>query len=455
MRLRIVALVVATSSLVLVSFLLPLALVLRTLAADRAVSAATVQAQSLAPLVASLATRSLRLTVAQVDAGGGALVTVFLPDGTNVGAPAAASPSVALARHGASFSSAVAGGVEVLVAVEGLPAGTAVIRSFVPDAELHHGVTRAWLLLLGVGTFLLLLSVVVADQLARSLVRPLIAVAHAAERLAAGDLSARAAVAGPPEVRLAGSGLNRLATRIGDLLARERESVADLSHRLRTPLTALRIDAESLRDSRLIDDVAMMERTVSEIIREARRQGGETRRMPCDAARVIAERAAFWRPLAEDQDRRMSVSVPHDPALVQVPSDDLAACADVLLENVFTHTPEGAGLAIRVSHRAGGGAWLVVSDDGPGFPPGGPVRRGLSGGGSTGLGLDIARRIAQESGGTLTIGPSPSGGARVAIGLGGPPGAGASPRRRWHRPARTSPAGTAPAAGHGHRDQHL
>jgi signal transduction histidine kinase len=431
MRLRIVALVVATSSLVLVSFLLPLALVLRTLAADRAVSAATAQAQSLAPLVASLGTRSLRLTVAQVNAGSGTPVTVFLPDGGVIGSPAAASKSVELARHGASFSTAVAGGVEVLVAVDGLPGGTAVIRSFVPDAELHHGVTRAWLLLLAVGTFLLVLSVAVADQLARSLVRPLIAVAHAAERLAAGDLSARAAVAGPPEVRLAGAGLNRLATRIGDLLARERESVADLSHRLRTPLTALRIDAESLRDSRLIDDVAMMERTVSEIIHEARHQRGEARGLPCDASQVIAERAAFWRPLAEDQDRQMRVSVPPDSALVQASRDDLAACADVLLENVFTHTPEGAGLTVRVSHRAGGGAWLVVSDDGPGFPPGGPVRRGLSGAGSTGLGLDIARRIAEGSGGTLTIDQSPSGGGRVALSLGAPPGSGVPPRRRW------------------------
>jgi signal transduction histidine kinase len=76
------------------------------------------------------------------------------------------------------------------------------------------------------------------------------------------------------------------------------------------------------------------------------------------------------------------------------------------------------------------GAWFVVSDDGPGFPPGGPVRRGLSGAGSTGLGLDIARRLAEESGGTMTIGQSPSGGGRVALSLGGPPGAG-EPRRRW------------------------
>jgi signal transduction histidine kinase len=432
MRLRIVALVVATTSLVLVSFLVPLALVLRTLAADRATSTATVEAQSMAPLVTTLGARGLRVAVAQVNAEISTPVTIFLPDGTVAGAPAPVSASVRLAMRGQSFSTSVPGGVEVLVAVEGLPGGTAVIRSFVPGAVLHHGVARAWLLLLGIGAFLLLLSVTVADQLARSLVRPLTALALAADRLATGDLSARSTVDGPQEVRRAGNGLNRLAARIDDLLAHERESVADLSHRLRTPLTALRIDAESLRDGRLLDDVTAMERTVSEIIQEARRQrGGQAQGASCDAAAVIAERTAFWHPLAEDQDRRMSVEVTAGSAVVQVSREDLAACADVLLENVFTHTPEGAGLAVRLSHRAGGGAWLVVADDGPGFPPGGPLRRGVSGGGSTGLGLDIARRVAEESGGALTIGRSASGGGCVTLGFGPP--AGLLPKRRHRR----------------------
>ena len=126
----------------------------------------------------------------------------------------------------------------------------------------------------------------------------------------------------------------------------------------------------------------------------------------------------------------MTVEVTREPTLVQVSREDLAACADVLLENVFTHTPEGVALAVRLSHRAGGGAWLVVVDDGPGFPPGGPVRRGLSGGGSTGLGLDIARRVAQMSGGSMTVGRSAVGGGSVTLGFGPPPGL---PARRRHR----------------------
>jgi len=435
MRLRIILLVVAASSLVLVSFLIPLALVLRTLAADRAVSSATVKAQWMAPLVPTLGTSSLRATVARVNAGDKTTpLTVFLPDGTSLGAPVPRDAGVRLAAKGRSFTTIVPGGVEVLVAAGGLSAGPAVIRAFVPDAQLRAGVARAWLLLGCLGLGLLTLSVVVADQLAKSLVRPLAGVARASDRLATGDLSARAELAGPPEVRRAGAGLNRLALRIGELLAHERETVADLSHRLRTPLTALRIDAESLRDhaerTQVLADLGALEHTVDRVIREARRPARDSR-VACDAVAVVAERAAFWLPLAEDTERAMTIELASGQLPVRVSGEDLAACMDILLENVFAHTPDGVGLAIRLSRRAAGGAWLVVADDGPGFRSPDPTERGRSNGGSTGLGLDIARRIAESSGGTLTLGRSVSGGGSVTVGLG--PVAGPVDGARRHR----------------------
>jgi signal transduction histidine kinase len=449
MRLRIILLVVAATSLVLVSFLVPLALVLRTLAADRAVSSATGQAKLMAALVATLPRDSLDRAIRQVN--GNSPVTVFLPGATtSLGTHAPWDNGVRLAvRAGRSFTTPVPDGVEVLVAVQrppngsqGPPVGIAVVRIFVPDAQLRHGVAQAWLLLGCVGLGLLVLSVAVADQLARSLVRPLAGVAKASDRLATGDLSARAELAGPPEVRRAGAGLNRLALRIGELLAHERETVADLSHRLRTPLTALRIDAESLRDhaerTQVLDDVGALERTVDEVIREARRPARDGR-LECDAAAVVAERAAFWQPLAEDTDRAMTIEVASGELPVRVSGEDLAACMDILLENVFAHTPDGAGLAIRLSRRAAGGAWLVIADDGPGFHSPDLTERGRSSGGSTGLGLDIARRIAESSGGTLTIGPSPSGGGAVTVGLGSV--AGPSDGGRRHRRTRNGSLG--------------
>ena len=425
MRLRIILLVVATSSLVLVSFLLPLALVLRTQAADRAINTATIQTQGLTPLVATLSPANLRLAVGQLNAQSPQTpTTVFLPGGGEFGRAAPRSAAVRLAARGRSFTAVLPGGVEILVAVDGLSSGTVVMRTFVPESLPYHGVTRAWLLLGALGLGLLALSVAVADQLARSLVRPLASVAQVSDRLATGDLSARAALAGPPEVRRAGAGLNQLATRIGELLAHERETVADLSHRLRTPLTALRIDAESLHGTaehaQLLDDIGAVESTVNEIIRKARCPAGEGPELACEAGTVVAERAAFWRPLAEDTERQMTVELAARPIAVQVSSEDLATCADILLENVFTHTPDGAGCAIILAPRAEGGGWLVVADEGPGFPHADLTERGRSGVGSTGLGLDIARRIAEASGGTLISGRPATGGGLVTVGLGPP-----------------------------------
>jgi signal transduction histidine kinase len=434
MRLRITLLVVAISSLVLVSFLVPLALLLRTFQGDRAVSAGTIQAQFMAPLVATLDTQQLRLAVARVNAQDPSQpVTIFLPGGRTLGARAPRSPGVQLASRGRSLTARVAGGTEILVAVQGLPRGTAVIRAFVSEAQLSHGVLRAWLVLGAVGIGLIVLSIIVSALLARSLVRPIRALAHASEQLAAGDLTARAPQAGAPEIRQVASGLNRLAVRIGELLAHERETVADLSHRLRTPLTALRIDAESLRDdeemTRVIAGVDGLSHAVNEIIREARRPTDADRGATCDVVDIVAARTAFWRPLAEDQDRRITVDLPDARLPVLVPARDMAACLDILLENVFAHTPEGTPFSVRVSGRADGGAWLVVSDEGPGFSHPDPARRGLSSGGSTGLGLDIAFRIAEVSGGSLTLGRSPAGGAAVTIGLGPAAGPRKQPKR--------------------------
>ena len=437
MRLRISLLAVAISSMILVSFLVPLALLLRTFQEDRAVSAATDQAQLLAPLVATVDRHDLEDAVKALNAEQSSQrVTVFMPDGPPLGWPAQRSNGVQLAASSEqSLTDGVPGGREVLTVVAGLPHdgkhdGTAVIRTFVSQAQLTHGVLRAWLVLGGVGLGLVGVSLIVSAWLARSVVRPLRAVAQVSEELAAGDLSARAPFEGAPEIRKVSLALNRLAVRIGELLAHERETVADLSHRLRTPLTALRIDAESLRDeeemARVIAGVDDVSRLVNEIIREARRPaGGEA---GCDVVSVVAARTDFWRPLAEDQYRRMTVDLPGLRVPVLVSAQDMAACLDVLLENVFAHTPEGTAFSVRVSARARGGAWLVVSDDGPGFSHPDPVRRGLSSGGSTGLGLDIVQRVAEASGGTLTLGRSPAGGAAVTVGLG--------PAGRLERPTR-------------------
>ncbi|HET9443263.1 MAG TPA: HAMP domain-containing sensor histidine kinase, partial [Acidimicrobiales bacterium] len=208
-----------------------------------------------------------------------------------------------------------------------------------------------------------------------------------------------------------------LAARVRDLLAAEREAVADLSHRLRTPLTALRLEAESLAPAdrrRIGSGVDELERAVDRVIAEARRpaRGGPG---SCDLVRAVRERVAFWAPLAEEQGRAWSLEAPADALPVPVHPGDVEAAVDALLGNVFAHTPEGTGFRVAVGPAPGGGRLLVVEDEGGGLPRAHVVARGASGAGSTGLGLDIVRSTAEAVGGSLRLGGAAGGGARVEM----------------------------------------
>jgi signal transduction histidine kinase len=133
---------------------------------------------------------------------------------------------------------------------------------------------------------------------------------------------------------------------------------------------------------------------------------------------VVAERVHFWSVLAEEEGRRVDVRVDGGPLQVRVPAGDLAAAVDALLGNVFSHTPEGTAFAVAVRPREGGGADVVVTDRGSGLTED-AVERGRSGGGSSGLGLDIARRTAEASGGRLRL-RSTGSGTEVTLELGAP-----------------------------------
>jgi len=421
MRFRILGLVGATVLLVLVAFAVPLAVLVRTVAIDTALSTATAQAQSLTPLVATADRTTMEPTVALADDRNAGDVSVILADGTVFGAPAPRSDLVELGLRGVSASTEAPGGREMVFSVQGAAAGNSVIRVFVPDAELTRGVARSWLLLAGLSLVLLAGGLLIADRLARSLVDATTDLSGVSERLARGDLAARADPDAPAELGVVARALNGLAGRISELLREERENVADLAHRVRTPLTALRLEAEALRDpeesARISAGVDGVQRAVTGAIEQARRRGGEGR--AADAAAVVRERVAFWQVLAEDTDRAVTLDLAEGPLPVGCAPADLEACVDALLGNVFAHTPDGTAFGVELSGRPTGGARLVVHDTGPGLPPGtDPISRGVSGGGSTGLGLDIARRTAESAGGRLTLSGPP--GLRVVLELGGP-----------------------------------
>jgi signal transduction histidine kinase len=422
MRRRLSLLVSATMAVTLLAFAIPLAILIRVLAADRAVAGANDDVTALSALVAAAPDPA---SVRQNLQFAGRPMTVFLPGHRPIGAPARRTPDVLLAERGNSFTVSDPGGRQILIAVQGLPDGTAVVRAFVSNSELTSGVANSWLILAGLGVLLLAVGIVVANLLVGTVTRPISDLAEVSHQLAAGGLDTRADPAGPPEVRELAHGLNHLAGRIRELIWQERESIADLSHRLRTPLTALRLELEDLADSadpdgRLTLQVEALQDAVTGMIEDARTHVRNESRS-CDAAEVTRARARFWSILAQDQGREMRLDVASFPVLVAVAEPDLGACLDALLGNVFAHTAQGTGFGIGLRPRPGGGAVLSVRDDGPGFAQQDPIRRGASGGGSTGLGLDIARQTAEGSGGTLRIQPGPGGHVVVELGPPAPP----------------------------------
>lgn len=410
--------------MVVIAFLVPLFILVSDLARDAALSEAERDAESLARVISVLTVEGeLETAIATVgverilDVNG----SIILPDGTVVGTPIPEEEDLSLAASGTSFVAEAEGGVAVYVPVLTTDGSTAVVRVFVPDSELEQGVWRSWLILAGLGITLVAISAWVADRLGRSMVVPVNELAETARKLGHGDLSARVEPSGPPEVEEVGMELNRLAGQIGRLLQEERETAADLAHRLRTPLTAARLSVDGLdagpQKDRLEADLDELQRTTDFIIREARRPVRREEQEWSDLALVSRDRVTFWEPLASDQARTVTSDITDEPTPVAIPKVDIEAVIDALIENVLSHTPDATPFAVAVA-AADDDATLLVEDAGHGIADASSVERGTSRGDSTGLGLDIVRRTVEECGGTLEIGESRSlGGAGILVTL--------------------------------------
>ena len=401
--------------MVALAFLVPLMLLTRDLATDRALLAAEQEAETAAQLLSAAPTTD---TAAWFTSLGFDSLSLVLPNGDVIGPAVPPGEDLSGPRAGAAGSQAVAGGIAVYVPISTSAGEILVLRNYVPNEELTRNVGRSWLTLGGLAMILVGAAVGVAAWLGRSMVKPVEELSVAAAKLGEGRLDTRVVPSGPPELASVGAEFNHLATRVSELLQQERETAADLSHRLRTPLTAARLNAESLpagdMREQLLDDLAELERTIDHIIHEARRPiGDEVDRI--DLVETIAERAEFWQALAEEQHRPTELFVASTvPIWCTIARPDFAAAVDALLGNIFSHTDEGVRYGVTLETN-GTMATVHVDDAGRGFGDADVVTRGRSGGGSTGLGLDIARRTAEAAGGALHTAASPLGGGRVTM----------------------------------------
>ncbi|MFH8886443.1 ATP-binding protein [Streptomyces californicus] len=432
MRWALIKVCLAVTGMVVLAFAVPLALVVKEMASDRAFSQAERQANALGPTLSITSDREQLLqAVLSTEAGADGRMAVHLPASEDrseleMGQVRADHEAVEIARelkHAGVID--VPGGSAFLQPFALGSGKICIVEVFVPASEVGRGVAFAWLVLAGVGIALVTGSVLVADRLGVRMTQPAERLAGAAQQLGRGSLDVRVPEEGPGELRRAAEAFNAMAGQVVELLANERELAADLSHRLRTPLTVLRLNAASLGEGTAAEQtrsaVAHLEREVDTIIRAAResrpRVGGPLLSGGCDASEVIRERMNFWAALGEDEGRAIDVAGAEEPVFVPVPRADMVAALDALLGNIFQHTPEGTAFSLDM-HRSQDAVLILVSDAGPGIAdPEAALTRGNDGeqDGSTGLGLDIVRQMAEATGGDVRVGRSVYGGAEIRV----------------------------------------
>jgi signal transduction histidine kinase len=279
-----------------------------------------------------------------------------------------------------------------------------------------HDVDRrrreVWLLIAGLGVIGIAVAVALALVQSRRVVGPLRRLATTARRLGAGDFSARAGRFELPEIDAVAQAQDVSAARIARLVAQERAFSANVSHQLRSPLTALQLRLDAVREApdleaaRAEADAAQaqaerLERTVAELLSMARDER-RAARGPLDAGVLAAEHAAAWRPVFARAGGHLEC-VTEAGLRVRATAGAIGQAVDVLLENALQH---GGGRARLEALARNDNVVLMVSDEGPGVPMHAReeiFERHVSLAGGTGLGLAVARALVESDGGTLSL----------------------------------------------------
>ncbi|GGP94218.1 MULTISPECIES: ATP-binding protein [Streptosporangium] len=301
-------------------------------------------------------------------------------------------------------------------------------RKMTEDAQSENGVyvavtrdrtavareVRAWLLLiLGLATAALAVAVGLAIVQSRRLTLPLSDLAMIAERLGSGDARPSKHRYGIQELDRVAEVLDRSATRISDLLAREREFATDASHQLRTPLTGLTMRLEEIvaaaHDPSVVKEegeaaIVQAERltaVIDELLAAARRQ----RHAQAEAVkldRILEQQLTEWGPAF----RRMGRDIRLEGTRGLRPlatSGGISQVISTLLENSLRH---GDGTVTVTTSEKDTSVVVEVADEGEGIADdlaGRVFERNVSGKGGTGLGLTLARALAAADGGRLEL----------------------------------------------------
>lgn len=307
----------------------------------------------------------------------------------------------------------------------------AVVMTDSPTAQMRSHVLRGWLLIAAGECAAMLVAVAAAFRLTGWVLRPVRVLDAASHDIATGRMNARvAATAGPPELRRLARSFNEMADNVEDVLEQQRAFVADASHQLRNPLSALLLRIELLalelpdgnaeiasvrtegkRLARVLDDLldlALAEHTAADL-------------QLTDVAALAAERVDSWRPLADG--KGVLLTYEGQPAVTGWADPiALSSALDAVVDNALKFTPEGRPVTVGVAPE-GERVHVTVADRGPGLTDDELARIGdrfwrsgrhqnVSG---SGLGLSITRALLTAGGATIAYAPHPPHGLQVTV----------------------------------------
>jgi two-component system, OmpR family, sensor kinase len=312
----------------------------------------------------------------------------------------------------------------------GRPSGA--VRVTQSISAVHQAVLRVELAIALIGLIVLALGSLAGSLLASQIGRPLRRLEATARRVAQGDLRARATIEGSLEQRSLSSSFNEMTDRIARLLTAQQDFVADASHQLRTPLTGLMLRLEEARACAAAPDaVRELDAAIAEVDRLSHTVD-ELLLLSRAGQRRLAGAAVDLGELASDAVMRFTAEATEhgitlvgrregDPGAVWAARADLERALDALLENALRYSPAGSTVAV-----VGAPGRIEIRDHGPGVPTEERElvferfrrgRSGLTGLPGHGLGLPIARELAREWGGEITLAAGAEGGTVAILSL--------------------------------------
>ncbi len=322
--------------------------------------------------------------------------------------PKNGDPVVLQAREGEVATGDVGSDLVVAVPIMHDTTLIGIVRASTPHTEGYQKIVVSWLAMAGLAAAAIALTWLLAARLAARVAAPLEQLSEAAGRLGGGDFSVRAPISGIGEIDQLAGALDQAAVRIADTLDRQRALAADASHQLRTPLAGLRLQLESALDppgqdleaavAGAITTTDRLETTIDDLVTLASRPPED--RGVIEPEGLLRDVMAGWHDLLASQQRRLLVSHQAEgrPRAAEAAVRQILG---VLLDNAVIH---GAG-TVTITTRDSGDAFAIdVADEGDDAGEGPDMfTRGHSGSGGTGIGLALARDLAEAEGGRLHL----------------------------------------------------